>query len=87
MGGKGTHDERSYFPADVLAISYNGRTLERGGKILIKPCLRSTESLGSKISSLLLDSLDPCPRSVFTDTENAVTGTDEGRRRISGCIS
>lgn len=32
MGGKGTHDERSYFPADLLAISYNGRTLERAAK-------------------------------------------------------
>lgn len=74
--------KKSHFPAEFQLNS--GRTLGRAGKICFKPRLSFTESLGSKIPSF---SVDLCPKSAFTDTENAVSGTDEGRRKTSGCVS
>lgn len=64
--------KKSHFLAEFQLKS--GKTVDRAGKICFKPRLSFTESLGSKILSL---SLNLCPKSAFTDTENAVSGTDE----------
>lgn len=74
--------KKSLCPAEFQLKS--GKTVDRAGKICFKSRLSFTESLGSKILSL---SLNLCPKSAFTDTENAVSGTNEGRRKTSGCVS
>lgn len=82
LEGEEMDGKKSHFPVEFQLKRC--RTLDRVGKICFKPRLSFTERLGSKISSL---SLDLCPKSAFTDTENAVSGRDEGRRKSSGCVS
>lgn len=75
-------EKKSHFPAEFQLKS--GRTLDRVGKNGFKAKMNFTESLGSKTPSL---SPDLCSKSAFTDTEKAVSGTDESRRKSSGYIS